>query len=85
MVRLEWLLLMQLVMGMLMFVFLQKIKEMKKQIDTITKEVMNYISYVTEDEKEKDLEEEKVEKWREVGQEEAQNRLIQAVLGDYFP
>ena len=85
MVRLEWLLLMQLVMGMLMLVFLQKIKEMKKQIDTITKEVMNYISYVTEDEKEKDLEEEKVEKWREVGQEEAQNRLIQAVLGDYFP
>ena len=85
MVRLEWLLLMQLVMGMLMLVFLQKIKEMKKQIDTITKEVMDYISYVTEDEKEKDLEEEKVEKWREVGQEEVQNRLIQAVLGDYFP
>ncbi|MBQ8518843.1 MAG: hypothetical protein IJ455_04440 [Agathobacter sp.] len=96
MVRLEWLFLMQLAMGILMIVFLQKLIQMKKQVEEITKEVMNYISYVTED-----IEEELAESAREdkkvsvekrsgkrlsqKEKEEAQNRLIQAVLGEYFP
>ena len=83
----EWLLGMQIVMAILMIVFLQKLTQMKKQIDNITKEVTQYISYVTED-----LEEEETKTVPPIGQnqlnkkqEEAQNRLIQAVLGEYFP
>lgn len=83
----EWLLGMQIFMAILMIVFLQKLTQMKKQIDNITKEVTQYISYVTED-----LEEEETKTVPPIGQnqlnkkqEEAQNRLIQAVLGEYFP
>ena len=60
---------------------------MKKQMDDITKEVMNYISYITEEIEEENVKE-SVSKGRKNGQkehEEAQNRLIQAVLGDFFP
>lgn len=97
MVRLEWLFLMQLVMGILMIVFLQKLTQMKKQVDEITKEVMNYISYITEDMEEEALQQIRPEKLdnlqgkktgKVVGKkekEEAQNRLIQAILGEYFP
>lgn len=84
MVRLEWLFLMQLVMGILMLVFLRKINQMKKQIDLITKEVMNYISYVTEEVEEEEFKEKIPEKHSKKEEEEAQNRLIQAVLGEYF-
>ena len=84
--RLEWIFLMQVVLGILMLFFLQKLMEIKKQIDKITKEVTNYISYITQEEEET-LEEEnpvgKVPLAKE--KEEAQNRLIQAVLGEYFP
>lgn len=85
MFRLEWLFLMQLAMGVLMIVFLQKLNQMKEQVDEITKEVTNYISYITED-----LEEEaKKEETSTIGtkkkqNEDAQNRLIQEVLGEYF-
>lgn len=69
-----------------MIVFLQKLTQMKKQVDEITKEVTNYISYITEDMEEKDsLEGEKVlANMDKREKEEAQNRLIQAVLGEYF-
>ena len=84
--RLEWIFLMQVMLGILMLFFLQKLMEIKKQIDKITKEVTNYISYITQEEEET-LEEEnpvgKVNLAKE--KEEAQNRLIQAVLGEYFP
>lgn len=95
MFRLEWLFLMQLIMGVLMIVFLQKLTQMKKQVDEITKEVMNYISYVTEDmeedlqetfstKKEHPREEKSPEIMSQKEREDAQNRLIQAVLGEYF-
>ena len=93
MFRLEWFFLMQLVMGILMIIFLQKLTQMKKQVDKITKEVMNYISYITEDMEEEILQDTSLARkekslGKELGkkeQEEAQNRLIQAVLGEYFP
>ena len=71
-----------------MIVFLRKLSQMKKQVDRITKEVMQYISYVTEDlETENEVESmpnvTKIQAKKK--QEEAQNRLIQAVLGEYFP
>lgn len=94
MVRFEWLFLMQIVMGILMIVFLQKLIQIKKQIDKIAKEVSNYITYITDDmEDSEDVIEENLIKMRKTGEkstnkkeeEEAQNRLIQAVLREYFP
>ena len=95
MIRLEWLFLMQLVMGGLMIVFLQKQMQMKRQLDEMTREVENYISYITEDtieesqervKEDKQIRENYGEKDRKKKDiEDAQNRLIQAVLGEYFP
>lgn len=86
MIHLEWLFLMQLGMGILMFFFLLKLTQMKKQIDEITNEVMNYISFVTKEEEEETAESSEIRRTtykKEV--EEAKNRLIEAVLGEYFP
>ena len=97
MVRLEWVFLMQIVMGIVMIIFLQKLTQMKKQVDEIIGEVSSYISYVTEDmdaeileetkTAQKDIIQEKNKKFSmgKEEKEEAQNRLIQAVLGEYFP
>ena len=87
MVRFEWLFLMQIVMGILMIVFLQKLTKMKKQVDKITQEVSNYIAYVTEDieENEETVTEEKHMEISKNDTEEAKNLLIQAVLKEYFP
>ena len=66
-----------------MLILMQTFLQMKKQVDDITKEVTNYISYITQE-----IEEESVPKGRKTSQkekEEAQNHLIQAVLGDFFP
>lgn len=84
MMRLEWLFFIQLVMGILMLLFLRKLNQMKKQVDMVTKEVMNYISYVTEDIEKEQNEEKLPQKLTKKEDEEAQNRLIQAVLGEYF-
>lgn len=87
MMHFEWLFLMQIVMGILMMVFLQKLTQMKKQVDKITQEVSNYIAYVTEDieENEETVTEEKHMEISKNDTEEAKNRLIQAVLKEYFP
>lgn len=97
MFRLEWLFLMQIGMGILMFIFLQKLLQMKKQVDEIIKEITNYIAFLMENE-EKDpkedvffeeqnvktgLKKSKIESAKEL--ETAQNQLIQAVLGEFFP
>lgn len=95
MIRLEWLFLMQLIMGGLMIVFLRKQMQMKRQLDEMTREVTNYISYITEDVVEESHEGEREdmqiierrskEHKKEKDIDDAQNRLIQAVLGEYFP
>ena len=77
----EILVFLQIAMVILMAIFIQKFNVMKKQIDSIMQEVTNYISCVTE---ELEVENErKIEPPKRL--EEAQNRLIQAVLGEYFP
>lgn len=82
----EWLFFMQIIMVILMIVFIQKLNQMKKQIDNITKEVSQYISFITDDiEEEQKIEMSVSPKLVEKKPEEAQNRLIQAVLGEYFP
>ena len=84
--RLEWIFFMQLALGVLMLIFLRKQMEMKKQIDEIVKEVTNYLSYVTEEtEEEKEIENLVIKASQIKEKEEAQSRLIQAVLGEYFP
>ena len=94
MIRLEWLFLMQLIMGGLMIVFLRKQMQMKRQLDEMTREVTNYISYITEDvieesqesvKEDRRIRENYGEKDKKNEIEDAQNRLIQAVLGEYFP
>ena len=78
MVHLVWIFLMQLVTLGCILLLLQNQIKMKKQIEEITREVDNYISYITEDVKE---EKEDVKHKNEA----AHNELIQAVLGEYFP
>jgi len=93
MFRLEWLFFMQILMGIFMIILLQKLTQMKKQVDEIVREVKNYITYVTEEideeinltPKEHHLEKTVKNKIEQKEQDEAQNRLIQAVLGEYFP
>ena len=95
MFRLEWLFFMQLCMGILMILFLRKLTQMKRQVEEITREVTNYISYITEDMEEGQtseiankplLHQQNISKDIEKNEkEEAQNRLIQAVLQEYFP
>lgn len=85
MIRLEWLFFMQVIMGIFMIVLLQKLTQMKKQVDEIIREVTSYISYITEAEQEVQAEEKKNRRVVIKGKEEEQNRLIQAVLGEYFP
>lgn len=84
--RMEFIFFMQLVLGALMLIFLRKQIEMKKQIDEIIKEVTNYLSYIIEETEEKQEIENPVIKASQIKEkEEAQSRLIQAVLGEYFP
>ena len=59
-------------------------KKEKKVYSLVTKEVMNYISYVTEDIEKEQNEEKLPQKLTKKEDVEAQNRLIQAVLGEYF-
>ena len=97
MIRLEWLFFMQIILGIMMIIFLQKLLQMKKQVDEIVKEITNYISFVIENEEKSATEDvffekqksELTENMQKRGykkvEENAQNQLIQAVLGDFFP
>ncbi len=80
MIRLELLFAVQIGTAILMFLVLQKITQMKKQIDDILREVENYLQFISEQEEEVARPVMKKRKG-----EEEQNRIIQAVLGEYFP
>ena len=70
-----------------MLIFLQKLVQMKRQIDEVSKEILQYISYVTEDVEQEFQEEERMQeskKGSKKDKEYEQNSLIQAVLGEYF-
>ena len=85
----EWLLFLQIAMGVLMIIFLQKQRKIEKQMDSIVRQVEDYISYVTKEEeeiKQKEILDSQVVLLRsKKKKEEEENRLIQAVLGEYFP
>ncbi len=96
MVQLEWVFLLQVAMGIIMIIFLQKINRVQKQIDGIVKEVQAYVDFVTEDDavsdisveasvKLADAERKSIRNVAQKEKEEEQNHLIQSVLGEYFP
>ena len=94
MVQLEWIFLLQAVMGLLMIVFLHKISRLQKQLDHIVKEVKQYVEFVTETDaaeghehgtEEAGMGKASARKMSKREKEAAQNRLIQSVLGEYFP
>lgn len=88
MTRMDVLLLIQPVMGILMLIILHKVMQLKKQVNHIVKQVEDYVTYITsETEAEEQHQEQKkanilLKKDEKV--DEAQSRLIQAVLGEYF-
>ena len=82
MIRLEWLFFTQLLLGIFMVILLQKLTQMKKQVDEIVREVNAYITYITENVDEGTRSEKMKEKKQK---EELQNQLIQSVLGEFFP
>ncbi len=71
-------------MVILLIILLQKITILKKQADDIVDEVRAYVTYIVEDsetEETQNIHKKEVQS----GKEEQQNRLIQAVLGEFFP
>lgn len=83
-------------MGVLLIILLQKITILKKQADNIVEEVKAYVAYVTSDtememQTEQSIDSDKLAKKQVVhtkqaiSKEEAENHLIQAVLGEFFP
>lgn len=89
MFRFEWLFLIQMIMGGLLILLLIKVTQMKKQVDDVIKEILNYISFVTEETQEEMQEKPEIEprvisNKKKENQDELQNKLIQSVLGEYF-
>jgi len=83
---LELLFFTQICVGILMFIFLHKITQMKRQVDNITKEVQNYITFITEDTIEEEVDQKKESAKREnMPLDETKSNLIHAVLSEYFP
>ena len=70
-------------MSILLIILLRKITILKKQTDDIVKEVKSYLECVLEEPEEVESQRVKMESFKE--KEERQNRIIQAVLGEYFP
>ena len=84
---LEFLFLIQIGIGIIMIISLQKITQLKTKVDDITKEVENYIAFLTEDVSEERIQTESKQRKisKSVQMEESKNQLIQAVLKEYFP
>ncbi|MBR4026181.1 MAG: hypothetical protein IKJ01_01315 [Lachnospiraceae bacterium] len=83
----------EIVVISLSLLVLHKINRVKKQIDSITKEVKRYVEFIMEDTK---LQEERELSLRinnqlnkkasaHINSDEEKNRLIQSVLGEIFP
>lgn len=73
-------------MGVLLMILLRQITILKRQTEEIVQEVKAYVAYVMEDSAGQATEV-PAQKEPEIRQnnEDAQSRIIQAVLGEYFP
>lgn len=84
MIYLQLLFLAQCLLGILMICFLHRINQIKKQIDKITKEVEEYLTFIEEDTaRDMAAKEEKI--LEKNAKDEVENHLIQSVLKEYFP
>lgn len=77
--QLNLLLLTQVLLGIVIFILLHKVGKMKAQVDEITKEVKDYISFIIEEEALCEADTPKEQK------DDIQSSLIQSVLGEFFP
>ena len=70
-----------------MIIFLQKITQVKNQLNNITKEVEDYIAFLTSDIEDVEEESDKTQRKSSTNKQKdvSQNHLIQAVLKEYFP
>ena len=101
MISIEWIFFMQIALIVLIITLLRKMLQMKKQVDEIIKEVQTYVAFITEeteDEMNENVDKQIADRQntsvknlkqnqtgKEVDKDVAQTRLIQAVLGEYFP
>lgn len=85
MIRMEWIIFLQFIIGSLMLLLLHNQMKMYRQLNEIAKEVTTYIAYITEDIEAENVENASNIKRKEIRNEEAQNQLIQAVLREFFP
>ena len=90
MIRLETVILMLIVMGILLMILLLQIRSLKKQIHHIVKEVTDYLNYITTEEIPAEPEKSQTrmvgkKRGNPINQDEQQTRLIQSVLQEYFP
>lgn len=73
-------------MGILLIILLRQITILKKQTEEIVQEVKAYVAYVMDDSAGQATEATaQKEPENRQNREEAQSRIIQAVLGEYFP
>ena len=82
--QLYLLLFIQVFLGIIILVLLHRVGKLKAQVDEITKEVKDYISFIIEDEDSSEADTPK--DLRDVKSGDAiQSSLIQSVLGEFFP
>ena len=97
----EILLAMQVLICLLILVLLRKIMQIRQQVSHVIKEVEGYIAFITEETEEEadekvinDMQNKKEEriyqseqgnKRTRLSKDDAQTKLIQSVLGEYFP
>ena len=82
--QLYLLLFIQVFLGIIIAILLHKVGKLKAQVDEITREVKDYISFIIEDEASAEADTPKVPNDIKSG-EAMQSSLIQSVLGDFFP
>jgi hypothetical protein len=82
--QLYLLLFIQVFLGIIIAILLHKVGKLKAQVDEITREVKDYISFIIEDEASAEADTPKVLNDIKSG-EAMQSSLIQSVLGDFFP
>lgn len=96
MITIEWVFFGQMVIGVCVIFLLRKVTKMKKALDGIIKEIKEYVTFIIDEEEtsEKEMPMYKAQdsvknlkrknKSKEMVKDEAQTRLIQAVLSEYF-
>lgn len=72
-------------MGVLLIILLRQITILKKQTEEIVQEVKAYVAYVMDDSSGQATDAPIKEPEKRQNNEETQSRIIQAVLGEYFP